>query len=178
MIYAALMAGTVAVLLFLLYLVRGSAAEVRSLEELQARVELVDVAAFRNLVDPGEEDYLRGHLEPKDFAPIQRARLRAALEYVQRAAKSAAFMARLGDAVRHCPDAELARAGQELASRAIELRLHALGAQALLCLLIVAPGARLSFAKLARRYERTMETVGKVSRLQHPAYPERVSWIN
>jgi len=178
MIYAALMAGTVAVLLFLLYLVRGSAAEVRSLEELQARVELVDVAAFRNLVDPGEEDYLRLNLEAKDFAQIQRARLRAALEYAQRTGKSAALMARLGDAVRHSTDAELARAGQELASRAIELRLHTLGAQALLCLRIVAPGARLSLGKLVRRYEGTIETVGKVSRLQRPAYPERVSWIN
>jgi len=177
MIFGVLIAATIAILLFFLYLVRGTGAAVGSLEELQKQVELVDVAAFRNLVDPGEEDYLRQNLAAKDFRQVQRERMRAALEYAQRAGRSAALMARLGDGVRQSQNPELARAGQELAESAMQLRLHALTAQIFLCALILAPGAHLSFTGLARRYERVMEAVGRVSRLQHPAYPERVSWI-
>ncbi|MGA2347943.1 MAG: hypothetical protein ABSF93_18170 [Candidatus Sulfotelmatobacter sp.] len=51
--------------------------------DLEAQLEPIDVAAFRNLIDPAEDEYLRRHLSAAQFRKTQRARLRARAAYVR-----------------------------------------------------------------------------------------------
>jgi hypothetical protein len=67
-----------AILFFLLYLEGGRNASVR-LEDLAQHTRPVDIDAFRNLVDPKEEAYLRANLLPTEFRTIQRERMGAAM---------------------------------------------------------------------------------------------------
>ena len=64
LIFAAL-----AILLLLLYLEGGHHSSVNRMEDLAGRTRPVDLDAFRNLVDPGEEDFLRAHLLAGSFVP-------------------------------------------------------------------------------------------------------------
>ncbi|MGH9670951.1 MAG: hypothetical protein ACRD3A_12675, partial [Terriglobales bacterium] len=109
----------------LLLAVRGQGGVVRSLQELEGRTQPLDLAAFRNLTDPREEEYLRTQLAPADFRAIHRERLRAALGYVRRAAHNASILLRLGEAARRNADPEIARAAGELAEGALKLRMYA-----------------------------------------------------
>ncbi len=154
---------------------RGHVASVQSLEELEACALPVDLDAFRNLVDPAEEDYLRTHLSPAEFRRIQRRRLRAALTYVRRASHNAAVLVRLGEAARESSDPEVTRAGQDLVNSALRMRLYTTQVQARLFLLILVPGAPLSLTSVADRYQALRERVGRLCRLQQPAYAGRIS---
>ncbi len=163
------------VLAWLLVMARGRAADVHDLEELPARTQPVDLAAFRNLTDPAEEEYLRAQLPAKEFRRLQRERLRAALEYVGRAAGNAALLVRLGEAARRSPDPAVAQAARELVDDALRLRLYALLAGAKLRARLLLPGARLSPASLLDRYQRLTEAVGRLSRAQKPSFAGRIS---
>ena len=81
-------------LLSLLWLARGRSLAA-ALEHPAEHIRAVDVDAFRNLVDPDEEEFLRTSLPPAEFRRIQRERLRAAVEYVSCAAQNAAILLRL-----------------------------------------------------------------------------------
>jgi hypothetical protein len=72
----------------------------------------VDIEAFRNLVDPKKEKFLRANLSPAKFRKIQRQRLRAAVEYVSCAAQNAAILLPLADAGRRSPDPATAEAAE------------------------------------------------------------------
>src|SRR5438045_1172988 len=72
-----------AVLFLLLYLEGGRKSSVHRLEDLVGHTRPVDIDAFRNLMDPQEEDYLRANLVPCDFRVIQRERSRAAIDYIR-----------------------------------------------------------------------------------------------
>src|SRR5207253_6140077 len=50
----------------------GSGASVSRVEDLEGKIEVVDVIAFRNLVDPSETELLRKKLSPEIFRKIQR----------------------------------------------------------------------------------------------------------
>ena len=50
-----------AILLLLLYLEGGHNSSTNRLEDLTGRTRPVDLEAFRNVVDPGEEDFLRAN---------------------------------------------------------------------------------------------------------------------
>ncbi len=72
-----------AILLLLLYIEGGQNHSVDRLEDLAGRTRPVDLEAFRNLLDPREEDFLRASLLPREFRVIQRERMRAAVDYVR-----------------------------------------------------------------------------------------------
>src|SRR5580692_1401750 len=57
----------------------------------------IDVEAFRNLINPAEDDYLRRRLPPTEFRSVRRARLRALAAYVQVAAINASVLVRVGE---------------------------------------------------------------------------------
>jgi hypothetical protein len=118
-------------------------------EHLQA----VDLEAFRNLMDPDEEAYLRDHLQPRDFRRIQRERLRAAVEYLTGAAHNAAVLMRLGEAARTDPDPATAAAAEKLIANAVQLRLYALQAIPKLYVAMVLPGRRVAPMRVAESYE-------------------------
>lgn len=93
-----------------------------------AAIQELDVAAFRNLVDPEEEAFLRARLPSHEFGRIKRERNRAALAYVRALSSASLQFARFGDAARRSPDPAIAASGKQIANSAIYLRLRALDA--------------------------------------------------
>lgn len=113
----------------------------------------VDLRAFRNLMDPEEEQYLRRSLPPADFRRIQRERLRAAVEYIKCAASNAAVLMHFAESARRSPDPATAQAAIKLIDNAIRLRTYAFQAIPKLYLAMVFPGRRISPAPVAESYE-------------------------
>jgi hypothetical protein len=155
-------------LLFLIRVAKGQASAPGALENPSEHTRPVDVEAFRNLIDPEEEEFLHTHLRPADFRRIQRERLRTAVEYVSGAAHNAAILMRLGEAARHSPDPATAEAAEKLVDNAIRLRLYAFHAMASLYLAMVLPGARISPVRIVDGYEQMKRLVVLLGCLQYP----------
>jgi len=155
-------------LVFSVRLTEGLALSTNVLEEPAEHIRAVDVEAFRNLIDPGEEEYLRTNLSPAEFRRIQRERLRAAVEYVSCAAHNAAILLRLADAGRRSSNPATAEAAQKLVDNALRLRLYALHAIPRLYLGMILPGSRISPVRVVDRYEQMTRLVVLLGCLQYP----------
>ncbi|HXM20489.1 MAG TPA: hypothetical protein VN948_04385 [Terriglobales bacterium] len=155
-------------LLCLLWLARAHASTSKALENPTEHIRAVDVEAFRNLVDPDEEEFLRTNLPPAEFRRIQRERLRSAVEYVSCAAHNAAILLRLADAGRRSSDPPTAEAAQKLVDNALRLRLYALHAIPRLYLGMILPGSRISPVRIAESYEQMTRLVVLLGCLQYP----------
>jgi hypothetical protein len=131
------------------------------------QIRAVDLDAFRNLMDPEEEEYLRLNLSPADFRRIQRERLRAAVEYIQCAAFNAAVLMRFAEAARRSSDPATVQAAAKLIDNAIRLRTYAFQAVPKLYLAMVFPGRRFSPARVAESYEQMTRQVVLLG-LQYP----------
>ncbi|SRR6266446_9376284 len=163
--------------LLLMYAIRGRTSTVAELGDLVGRTRPVDIDAFRNLIDPAEEDFLRENLPAGEFRVIQRERLRAAVEYVSCAAHNAAVLLRLGEAARRSRDPKIARAGRQLLDSALRLRLYALLSMIRLYLGIAFPGAHLSAGRLADNYQRLSSLACHLVFMQHPDRASRLPAI-
>ena len=148
---------------------------VPALQVLEEYTRPVDLAAFRNLVDPAEEDYLRQRLSANLFRAVQRQRLRAALEYVQRTAYNGAILLRVGEAARRNQNPEVVAAAHELVNHALQLRVNAKLATLVLYGRIVMPGLRIPIGRVTDAYENLSQGLVRLARLQNPAYATRVS---
>ncbi len=174
-LFAILVLAALAILLPLLRAVRGQSVAVRQVDDLSPHLRPVDVEAFRNLVDPAEEVYLRRHLPPREFRKIQRERFWAATEYVSAAAHNAAILLRLGEAARRSPDPQIAQAAQQLVDCAVRLRLYAFLVQAKLYVGILLPGSRFSPTGIADTYQQLNGLLIHLGRLQYPSRGARIS---
>jgi hypothetical protein len=170
MVFAAM-----AVLLLLFYVEGGGQAPVSRLEDIAGRIQPVDIDAFRNLVDPGEEAFLRAHLRPREFREIQRERLRAAMDYIRSSSHNAAFLLRLGEAAVRSSDPRVAAAGRKLVESALRLRASALLSVTLLYVRMALPGVRLSYGELADKYQHLSGLASQLAMMQHPAQAARFS---
>lgn len=157
------------VLVFLIRLAKGHAAEVRGSDDLRKQIIAVDAQAFRNLTSPAEEEFLRESLSPAQFRAIQRKRLRAALGYVGAVASNAAVLARMGESARNSADPAVAEAGRKLVDDAIRLRISALQAEVKLCCGMVFPVAWFPATGLPDKYESMTRQGLYLGRLQYPA---------
>lgn len=166
---AALMA-----LVLLLSFARKERLAVSTVQELTTLSMPVDLECFRNLIDREEEEYLRANLPPREFRSVQRARVRASLEYVQRTSHNAALLLRLGESARRHSDANIARAGEELVQSALQLRVYSVLTRLLLYAHLVAPKASISASSFVERYERLRDRTSGLARLQVPAAASRV----
>lgn len=164
-----------AILLVLLYLEGGNNSHVNRLEDLAGRTRPVDLEAFRNLVDPSEEEFLRSSLLPGQFRAVQRERMRAALEYVGNTAHNSAFLLRMGEAAARSTDPRVAQAGRQLIDSALRLRAYALLAGGKLYVRIIFPGARLSYGRLADRYQHLSSLASQLVLMQYPAQAARLT---
>ncbi|HKN35514.1 MAG TPA: hypothetical protein VJX16_19910 [Terriglobales bacterium] len=162
-----LIAIAILALAFFFGMLRGRAAAVPDVSDLRDQVRPVDLAAFRNLVDPDEESYLREHLPRGEFRAIRRERLRAGIDYVQCVVANAVLLLRVGEAARRSQDPEVAAAGQELVNSALRLRIYALLAQGKLYARILIPGLRISPARISDSYEHLAGMVSRLGRLQN-----------
>jgi hypothetical protein len=141
------------------FAIRGRARRIDLQEAVQAFRSL-DIEAFRNLVDPAEEAFLRDNLPPKKFREIKRQRARAALLYAWEAGRAATALARIGQAARQSSDPEIAASGIQLSENAFRLRLQTIGASMYLLIEILLPDLQTrSIPPLVDQYGRAAETL-------------------
>src|ERR1700741_3614178 len=89
------------------------------------QIQAIDVEAFRNLVDPAENEYLRRRLGPSEFRRVQRKRLQATMAYIQVAKRNAALLALIGQEALASGDPTTIDAAQQLVDSAMLLRSNA-----------------------------------------------------
>ena len=131
-------------------------------------IRSLDIEAFRNLVDPAEEAFLRCTLSPKEFREIQRERAWAALVYVRCAGRAAVLFAKAGQAAQHSSDPQIAESGIQIAHSALRLRLYTLQAGLRLLGQAMLPGtSNRPLSSLIDQYERTAETLLRLGRLRN-----------
>jgi hypothetical protein len=135
------------------------------LEKAVQAFRSLDIEAFRNLVDSGEEAFLRNNLSPKKFRKIKRQRAWAALIYAREAGKAAAALAKIGQAAERSSDPEIAASGVQVVENAFRLRLQTIGACLRLLTEVVLPDLRSpSLPPLVDQYERAAETLFRLGR--------------
>lgn len=135
---------------------------------LNANIQAVDLEAFRNLIDPEEEDFLRLNLPTREFRGIQRARLRAAIDYLAAVSHNAALLLQMGLSARRSADPQIAETAQNLVDNALRLRLFSALAICKLCLRIAFPSAVVQPVGIAELYQLMTERASQLGRLQYP----------
>jgi len=139
--------------------------EKADLEKAVQAFRSLDIEAFRNLVDSGEEAFLRNNLSPRKFREIKRQRAWAALIYAWEAGRAAAALAKIGQAAQRSSDPEIAASGVQVAENAFRLRLQTIAACLHLLTEVVLPGLQIpSPPPLADQYERAAETLFRLGR--------------
>jgi hypothetical protein len=170
-----LVAVALAILVLLLYLDGGHRSSVVGMEDLAGQTRPVDIDAFRNLIDPAEDDFLRASLPPGEFRAIQRERIQSALDYIRRSTHNAACLLRLGETASRSPDPRIAQAGRQLIESALQLRAYALLSTVKLRARMALPRARFSYGRLADNYQQLSGLAGQLALMQHPTHASRLS---
>ena len=126
----------------------------------------LDIEAFKNLVDPAEEEFLRNHLSPKKFREIKRQRACAALIYAWEAGRAATALAKVGQAAQRSLDPEIVASGVQVAESAFQLRLQTVRVSLRLLTEVLLPGlSSRSLPSLADQYERAAQTLFRLGRI-------------
>lgn len=112
----------------------------------------IDLAAMQNLMSPAEDDFLRRALPNADYRQVERARVKALLEYVAAISWNAALFMRAAAALQRNPDQQVAVAAATISRQALDLRLLSLAAQAALYLRLLLPGVKLAPFGIAGAY--------------------------
>jgi hypothetical protein len=141
---------------------------------LAARIRHLDLEAFRNLINPAEDHYLRQRLPAAQFRRVRRARLRAIVGYVQVAANNAALLVRVGEAALATGDPRVAEAAQQLVEHALLLRRNATVALARIYVALAWPHSGFAAVRVIDRYEQVSGSAMLLGRLQNPAAPVRL----
>jgi len=161
-------------LFLLLYVVRGRRGG-ENTSDLVAEIRPLDLEAFGNLTDANEEQFLRNNLSREEFRAVQRARLRAAVDYVVVITHNATVLARWGEAAGRSQDPHIAQEGRKLVDNAARLRLYSLLYLAKLYATIMLPGASLSLGPLVDNYQRLKSIAGHLALLQQPRQASQLS---
>jgi hypothetical protein len=140
-----------------------------------ASIRPIDIEAFRNLINPDDDEYLRGRLPANRFRRVRRERLRAMAAYVQVVGSNAAVLVRVGEAALASGDARVAAAAQQMVNDAVLLRRNTTMALARIYLALTWPNSGLATVRVVERYERLSGAAMLLGRLQNPAVPVRLS---
>ena len=143
------------------------------MEDLAGRTRPVDLEAFRNLVDPREEDFLRANLLPREFRAIQRERMRAAVDYIRNTPTTRPSCCAWARPQAAAPIPASRKPGGELIDSALRLRAYALLSSALLYVRLVLPESRLSYGTLADNYQHLSALASQLALMQHPTQAAR-----
>jgi hypothetical protein len=157
--------------------VRGFETEVCDPEQLLGRTQAVDLLAFHNLLDPEEDGYLRSQLSWFSFLRVRNARYRAAVEYVQMAARNAAILVRLGQTAQNSKEVRIREAGKQLLVLAIETRILAGLAIVQLYLALVVPFWKPSLGSVTQAYTGMRATLDRMVRWQRPELAGRIRTV-
>jgi hypothetical protein len=135
------------------------------LEKAVEAFRSLDIAAFRNLVDSDEQQFLRDNLPARKFREIQRQRAWAAFLYAWETGGAATALARVGQAAQRSSDPQVAASGVQVAENAFRLRLQTMRACVLLLTEIVLPDLQSrSLPLVVDQYERTAQTLFRFGR--------------
>ena len=149
--------------------VRGQRVALQAPADLERFAAPVDLAAFQALLDPANEAFLRENLTAGEVRAFQRQRARVAAGYVQRVARNAAVLTTLAELARASSDPRTARAGAELADRAVQLRLLALLAYVRLRVEVIHPEIPAYARTVAGTYEALSDRAAAVAAQLEPA---------
>jgi len=147
----------------------------KSSNNLAGTIRPIDIHAFRNLINPAEDDYLRCRLPPAQFRLVRRERLRAMAAYAQVAGQNAAVLVRIGEAALASGDVRIAEAARQLVNDALLLRRNTTVALARIYLALAWPNSRFAAVRVIDRYEQVSGTAMLLGRLQNPAVAVRLS---
>ena len=142
---------------------------------LAATIRPIDIEAFRNLINPAEDDYLRRRLPRAQFRLVRRERLRAMAAYLQIAASNAAVLVRVGEGALASGDPRVAGAAQEVVNDALLLRRNTTVALARIYLALAWPNSGFAAVRVVDRYEQLNGAAMLLGRLQNPTVPVRLS---
>jgi hypothetical protein len=150
----------------------------KSSASLAGTIRPIDLAAFRNLISPSEDDYLRRRLPPAQFRAVRRERLRAMAAYVQVAGRNAAILVRVGQEALANGDPRIAEAAHQLVNDALLLRRNTTVALARIYLALAWPNSGFAAVRVVDRYQDVSSTAMLLGRLQNPAVPVRLSSLS
>ncbi len=142
---------------------------------LARTIEPIDIEAFRNLVNPSENSYLRRRLPAAEFRRVQRERLRAAAAYIRVAGSNAAVLIAIGQAALSTSDAATAEAARQLVDNALLLRRNSTLALLRIYVALAWPQSALAAMPIVHGYEQLSGSAMLLGRLQNPAVPVRIS---
>src|SRR5450755_220936 len=156
----------------MVYVAVRSRTRVVDLEKALLAFRSLDIGAFRNLIDPHEEVFLRDNLPPAKFREIKRQRAWAAILYAWEVGGAASALAQLGQAAQRSTDPRTAASGVQLSENAFRLRLQSIRACLHLLTGIILPDLRThSIPTLVDQYERASENLLRLGRFS-PVSPE------
>jgi hypothetical protein len=141
---------------------------------LATEIRPIDVAAFRNLVDPAEDDYLRRRLPASDFRLVRRERLRAMAAYVQLAKRNAVLLVRMAQNSTRAADAQTAEAARRLEDNAHLLQRNCTFAIVKIYIALAWPNSSLAAAPVLQGYKELNNSAMLLGRLQNPAATMRI----
>jgi hypothetical protein len=162
-----LVIGALFALAVLVYVAVRNRRDRADVEEAIRAIRSIDIEAFRNLVDPNEEAFLRCNLPPQKFREIKRERAWAAIGYVWCAGRAAALVASVGHAAQRSSDPRMAASGAQIADNAVRLRFYAVQTCFRLVKGALLPSIEnLSPPSLVDQYERTAATLLQLGKLR------------
>ena len=136
--------------------------EIRTVDDWEAKKHEVDIGAFRILLDPAEERYLRDSLSPSEFRFYQRQRLGLALRSLELVGKNAAMLIKLGQLAKLGANPMLAKEAEDLINGALRLRVNLLRVQPYLWMKWFFPRWTLSLPAFAMPYEELLSYLSRV----------------
>jgi hypothetical protein len=151
--------------------------QVKRNASLDGTIRPIDIEAFRNLINPAEDDYLRRRLPPAQFRTVRRVRLRAMAAYVQAAGRNAAVLVSVGEAAMASGDPRFAAAAHQLVNDALLLRRNATVALMRIYLALAWPYSEFAAVRVVDRYEQLSGAAMLLGRLRNPAAAVRLSSI-
>jgi hypothetical protein len=142
---------------------------------LSSAILSINVEAFRNLINPAEDEYLRRRLPAAQFRRVRRARLRAMAAYVQVAGNNAGVLVRMGEAALASGDPRVSEAARQLVDHALLLRRNTTLALARIYVALALPSSTFAAVRVVERYEQVSGSAMLLGRLQNPAAAVRLS---
>lgn len=162
-------------LLVILGITVSRSLQVSGTSSLSGKIEPLDLEAFRNLVNPLENEYLRRRLDPHEYRKVQRERLRAALAYVRVASQNAAVLVAIGQAALNATDSATVEAAREMVENALLLRRNATVALLRIYVALLWPQSAPDAVPVLLGYEQLSGRAMLLGRLQNPAVPVRIA---
>ena len=162
-------------LVLVLRIALSQSLQVSADKRLAGQIQPIDVAAFRNLVDPAEDAYVRRRLPAAEFRLVRRERLRATAAYVQAARRNAAVLVRIGQAASNASDAHTAEAARQLVDNAALLWSNTTLVLVRIFIAQAWPNSGPAAAPVLESYEKLNGSAMLLGRLLNPALPVRIA---